>query len=467
MAQHSAAAESLGTDKIGKLLFQYSLPAIIAMTASSLYNVIDRIFIGHGVGPLAISGLALTLPLMNLAIAFGALVGAGAATLVSIRLGEQRRDEAARILGNTVLLNLILSSALAVVMLVFLDRILYLFGASRETLPYAKQFMQIILVGNVFMHSYMGLNNIMRASGYPRKAMIATLITVGLNVLLAPLFIFVCHWGIRGAALATVTVQVTGFAVTIRHFSRRDSYVRFLPRHFKLDFRIIRDILSMGMSVFIVNLCTCLITIVVNLKLVAYGGDFAVGAFGIINSILMCAVMIVLGLTQGMQPIAGYNYGARHFDRVRQVFHDAVIVATGITMLGFVAGEVFPRQIALAFTGNPRLVELSTYGMRIVLAVFPIVGFQIVTSNFFQAIGHPKISILLTLSRQVIFLLPALVLLPRSFGLTGVWAAIPVSDVAAFFLAFGIWRSQIRSLRARAGTSGGRPAKLVETGSLS
>lgn len=467
MTAHSAAAEALGTEKIGKLLFQYSLPAIIAMTASSLYNIIDRIFIGHGVGPLAISGLALTLPLMNLAIAFGALVGAGAATLVSIRLGEQRRDEAARILGNTVLLNLILSSALAVVMLVFLDQILYLFGASRDTLPYAKQFMQIILVGNVFMHSYMGLNNIMRASGYPKKAMVATLTTVGLNVLLAPLFIFVFHWGIRGAALATVTAQITGLAITVRHFSRRDSYVRFLAHHFTLDFRIIRDIISMGMSNFIVNLCACLIAIVMNLTLVAYGGDYAVGAFGIINSILMCAVMIVLGLTQGMQPIAGYNYGARQFGRVTRVFHDAAIVASGITTLGFLAAELFPSQIALAFTGNPQLAGLATRGMRLALAAFPIVGFQIVTSNFFQAIGRPKISILLTMSRQVIFLLPALFLLPRSFGLAGAWAAIPVSDFASFCLALGVWKSQIRSFGARADGRNGRPGKLVETESLS
>jgi len=360
MSDHSAAAELLGTEKIGKLLFQYSLPAIVAMTASSLYNIIDRIFIGHGVGPLAISGLALTLPLMNLAIAFGALVGAGAATLVSIRLGERRQDEALRILGNTVLLNLVLSSVVAAVMLLFLDRILYLFGASRETLPYAKQFMQIVLAGNVFMHSFMGLNNVMRASGYPRKAMVATLITVGLNVLLAPLFIFAFRWGIRGAALATVTVQIIGLGITIRHFSRRDSYVRFQTHHFTPDLRIIRDIVSMGMSNFIVNLCACLITIVLNLKLVTYGGDYAVGAFGIVNSILMCAVMIVLGLTQGMQPIAGYNYGARQFDRVRRVFHEAVVVATCITTLGFLAAELFPRQIALAFTGNARLVEIST-----------------------------------------------------------------------------------------------------------
>jgi len=466
MSHHSAAAESLGSEKIGKLLLQYSLPAIIAMTASSLYNIVDRIFIGHGVGPLAISGLALTLPLMNLAAAFGALVGAGAAALVSIRLGEQRLDEAERILGNTVLLNVVLSSTVAAVMLFFLDRILYLFGASPETLPYARQFMQIILACNVIPHSYLGLNNIMRASGYPRKAMVATLTTVGMNVLLAPLFIFVFHWGIRGAAIATVTAQTTGLCLVLSHFLRRDSYVRFLAHRFTVNWRIIGDILAMGMSNFIVNLCTCLITIVINLKLVAHGGDYAVGAFGIINSILMCAVMIVLGLTQGMQPIAGFNYGARRFSRVNKVFHEAVLVATGITTFAFLTGEIFPRQIALAFTSSRTLVDLAVTGMRLVLAVFPLVGFQIVTSNFFQAIGHPKISIVLTLSRQVIFLLPALLVLPGLFGLVGVWSALPVSDCAACALAFALWKSQGREIRARAAAETPRPDRLVETESL-
>lgn len=447
MSQHAAAAEALGTEKLGKLLFQYSLPAIIAMTASSLYNITDRIFIGHGVGAMAISGLALTLPLMNLAIAFGALVGAGAAALVSIRLGERRGEEAVRILGNTVSLNIILSAAVAMVMLIFLDRILYLFGASRETLPYAKKFMQIILVGNVFLHSYMGLNNIMRASGYPRKAMNTTLVTVGVNVVLAPLFIFGLKWGICGAALATVCAQLSGLIIAVSHFLDKKSYVHFLPGHFALNMTIIRDIFEMGMSSFVINVCACLIAIIMNLQLVKYGGDYAVGAFGIINSVLMCAVMIVIGLTQGMQPIAGFNYGAGQFGRATKVFNDTILVATCITTFGFLMGELFPRQIAHAFTGNLALVALTVSGMRLALMMFPLVGFQVVTSSFFQSIGRAKISAMLSFSRQILFLIPAILILPHFMGLTGVWAALPVADFTATLLAFVVWKSQIKKIR--------------------
>jgi putative MATE family efflux protein len=437
-----SAAHELGTEKIGKLLFQYSLPAIIAMTASSLYNIIDRILIGQGVGALAISGLALTLPLMNLAIAFGALVGAGAATLVSIRLGEQRNEEAARILGTTVLLNLILSTGYAGIMFVLLEEILRWFGASSATLPYAKEFMQIVLVGNVFLHSYMGLNNILRASGYPRKAMLITLSTVGVNLVLATPFILVFHWGIRGAAWATVIAQVVGLVVTVLHFSSSRSGVRFLRGNFTLDPRIIRDIFSIGMSPFILHTGACLFTIVMNRQLVTYGGDYAVGAFGIINSLLICVVMIVIGLTQGMQPIAGYNYGARQFGRMISVFQRTIIVATCITTFGFLLAEVFPRQIALAFTTESELVGLSTTGMRWVLCMFPIVGFQMVTSNFFQSIGRARISVCLSLSRQLFFLIPALLILPRLFGLVGVWAAIPAADLSASIVTFLVLRRE-------------------------
>lgn len=438
----SRSPHTLGHESIGRLLFEYSLPAIVAMTASSAYNIIDRIFIGQGVGPLAISGLALTLPLMNLGVALGALVGAGAATLVSIRLGEKRGDEASLILGNTVVLNLIISTVYSVLMLLFLDEILYLFGASNATLPYAKSFMQIILAGNVFLHSYMGLNNIMRSSGYPRKAMFITLFTVGLNCILAPLFIFVFKWGIRGAAFATVIAQLAGLAAVVIHFMKKSSFLHFLRGHFKLHGDIIRAIFSIGMSPFMINMCACLIVIIMNLQLVRHGGDYAVGAYGIINSVLMCVVMIVLGLTQGMQPIAGYNFGARQFDRVRTVFRYTVLAATGITTTGFLIGEFLPRYIALAFTGNAELVALSVTGMRIVMVMFPLAGFQMVTSNLFQSIGRAKISILLTTSRQIIFLVPALLFLPPFFGLAGVWAAIPAADFFSTIMTFFIFKSQ-------------------------
>jgi len=438
--------QALGHDNIGKLLLEYSLPAIVAMTAMSAYNIIDRIFIGQGVGALAISGLALTLPFMNLGIAFGALVGVGAATLISIRLGEKRGEEASLILGNTVILNLIISTSYSIIMLIFLDEVLYLFGASSATLPYAKQFMQIILAANVAVHLYMGLNSIMRSSGYPAKSMLITLATVGINVILAPLFIFVFKWGIRGAAFATVAAQVTGLVVTVIHFSKTASFVHFMKGHFALKAQIIRDIFSIGMSPFIINLCACVIAIIINLGLVKYGGDYAVGAFGIINSVLMCMGMTVLGLIQGMQPIAGYNYGARQFDRVKRVYIYTVVAATCITTTGFLIGELLPRQIALAFTANKELVDLSVYGMRIVMIMMPTVGFQMVTSNLFQSIGMAKVSIFLTSSRQVIFLIPALLLLPYAFGLAGVWGAIPVADFISFLLTFIVMRNMTKKI---------------------
>lgn len=437
---------TLGHENIGKLLLEYSLPAIVAMTASSLYNIIDRIFIGQGVGPLAISGLALTLPFMNLGVALGALIGAGAATLVSIRLGEKRGDEASYILGNTVMLNLILSSAYTVITLVFLEDILYLFGASEATMPYAKDFMQIILLGNLFLHLYMGLNNIMRSSGYPRKAMFTTLATVAVNLALAPLFIFVFKWGIRGAAFATVISQLVGLAVTLIHFIKKSSFLHFIKGHFRLRTDIVRAIFAIGMSPFVINVCACLIIIIMNLQLVKHGGDYAVGAYGIINSVLMCVVMIILGLTQGMQPIAGYNFGALHFDRVRTVFRYTVIAATCISSAGFLMGELIPRQIALAFTNNGELAGLSVTGMRIVMIFMPLVGFQMVTSNFFQSIGRAKISVILTLSRQVIFLIPALLILPPIFGLAGVWGAIPVADFFSIIITFYILKAQGRKV---------------------
>ncbi|HSQ42664.1 MAG TPA: MATE family efflux transporter [Fibrobacteraceae bacterium] len=441
-------AQALGHERLGQLLLQYSLPAIVATAATSLYNIIDRMFIGQGVGAMAISGLAITLPLMNLAIAFGALVGAGASTLVSIRLGEGKGDAAARILGNTVVLNLLLSTCYSAILLLLLDPALWLFGASEETLPYARQFMQIILVGNVFMHSYIGLNNIMRASGYPRKAMTTTLFTVGLNLVLAPLFIFVFHWGIRGAAMATVFSQLVGFGIVLVHFMGEKHTVHFLPGHFALDRGVIRDIFAIGMSPFAMQIGASVVGLLMNWQLVRHGGDFAVGAFGVINSVLLFVAMIVMGLTQGMQPIAGFNFGARQYGRSTRVFKYTIYAATTLTCMGFLAGELFPGQIARAFTKDPDLSRLVVQGMRIALLLFPLVGFQMVTSTYFQSIGRAKISIYLSLSRQVLFLIPALLLLPRLWALTGVWMALPASDLAASIVTFLVLKHEVRKIKA-------------------
>lgn len=436
----------LGTKKVGGLLLEYSIPAIIATTAASLYNIIDRIFIGQGVGPLAISGLALTFPLMNITAAFGSLVGVGASTMVSIRLGQNDRRGATQILGNAVMLNFIIGIVVALVMLTFLDPILYALGASNRTLSYAKSFMQVILLGNVFTHLYLGLNNIMRASGYPSKAMVTTLITVAVNLILAPLFIFVFKWGIRGAALATVIAQITGTVWLANHFLKGKSFLHFLPGYMKLKKRIIKDIFSIGMSNFLMLSCASLVSLIMNLGLKKYGSDYAIGAYGIVGSIGGLVVMIVLGFTQGMQPIVGYNFGARKIQRVTRAYRLTIIAATCVTCTGFFLAETFPRQIASAFTSNDELLNLAVMGLKLSLIVFPVVGFQIVTTNFFQAIGKAGISIFLSLSRQVLFLIPALLIIPQFLGLRGVWLSAPVADLISSVISFLVLSWQLRKL---------------------
>lgn len=439
----------LETEKIGKLLWEFSVPAIITTTATSLYNIIDRVFIGQGVGPMAIAGLALTLPLMNLAAAFGSLVGSGAATMVSIRLGQKDKDGATNILGNSVFLNVVIGIIFTIVMFLFLDPVLYFFGASKETLPYAKDFMQIILLGNIFTHLYMGLNNIMRASGYPRQSMITTLLTIGINIILAPLFIFEFKWGIKGAALATVCAQVFGTVWAVIHFCKKSSYVRFMKGHFKPKIKIIYDIFSIGMSNFIMFISMSLVIIIMNMILEKYGGDFAIGAFGIISGIQGLFAMIVLGFNQGMQPIAGYNYGAKQFDRVKSVFKKTVLAGIIVTCFGFLISEIFPHYIASAFTSNQNLIEVTITGLRLIFAVFPIVGFQMVTSNFFQSIGYARISIILSLSRQVIFFLPSLIILSYFFQLNGAWLATPAADILSTLLAYFILKHQMKKIGSR------------------
>ncbi len=445
MAKRGTTNE-LKTEKIGKLLLQYSVPAIIATTAASLYNIIDRIFIGQGVGPLAISGLALTYPLMNITAAFGAMVGVGASAMVSIRLGQHDRKGATQILGNAVMLNIILGIAIALLVLLFLEPILFSLGASKATLPYAKEFMQIILLGNIFTHLYLGLNNIMRASGYPDKAMMTTLITVAVNLILAPIFIFVFRWGIRGAALATVCAQLIGTVSVVLHFSKASSFIHFLPGYIRLNKLIIKDIISIGMSNFLMLISGSIVISIVNLSLRKYGGDFAIGAFGIINSIGNLAVMIVIGFNQGMQPIVGYNFGARQIPRVIRTFKLTIFAGTCVTATGFLLAEIFPKLIASAFTTNGELIHLAAIGLRLNLIMFPIVGFQIVTSSFFQSIGKAKISIFLSLTRQVLFFIPALLILPHLLGLNGVWLGAPTADFISSLLTFFVLRWQIRKL---------------------
>lgn len=437
----------LGREKIGTLLLQYATPAIIAQIASSLFNVVDRIFIGQGVGALAISGLALTFPFMNLAAAFGALVGVGASALTSIKLGEKDYKTARLVLGNVIILNLIFGILFTIACLPFLEPILYALGGSEQTVGYAKEYMFIILIGNVFTHLYLGLNAVLRSAGYPTKAMYVTIFAVGLNAVLDALFILVFKWGIAGAAWATVITQVIATFVLIFIFLKQNQIVHFTKDCFKLKKKIVFDACAIGMSPFMTNLVACLVVIIVNIQLKNYGGDLAIGAYGIINSIAFTFVMIILGLTQGMQPIIGYNYGAKLQHRVLSTLKKGMIAGFVITTIGFLVAELCPRLIASAFTNDEEMINLSITGFRLFMLAFPIVGMQIVASNFFQAIGKAKIAIFLSLTRQLLFLIPALYLMPLILELNGVWLSSPVSDFLSAFVSLWVLVVAIKEMK--------------------
>ncbi|MDR1723481.1 MAG: MATE family efflux transporter [Tannerella sp.] len=421
----------LGTERIGKLLGQYAIPAIVAMIAASLYNLVDSIFIGHGVGALAISGLSITFPFMNIAAAFGSLVGVGAGTLISVRLGQKDYATAQSILGNVVVLNVFIGLVFTIISLIFIDPILYFFGASENTIGYARDYMVIILLGNVVTHLYFGLNNVLRAAGHPRKAMMLTINTVILNTVLDPIFIFGFKWGIQGAAIATVIAQIVSLVWQNSMFRDKRELLHFTKGIYKPNMRIIRDMLSIGLSPFLMNVASCIIVMLINNGLKRYSGDLAIGAFGIINRLSFMFLLIVMGLNQGMQPIAGYNYGARLYDRVEEVLKKTIFVATIITTSAFVIGEFFPELASRAFTSDEELIALSVYGMRINVMLFPLIGAQIVIANFFQSIDMSGKAIFLSLIRQVIVLIPCLIILPKFYGVTGVWVSMPVSDLAA------------------------------------
>lgn len=436
----SAVPVELGTERIGKLLKQYALPAIIAQTASSLYNMVDSIFIGQGVGPLAISGLAVTFPLMNLSTAFGTLVGAGASTMLSVLLGQKNYKAANKVLGNVVSLNIIIGLAFMILALVFIDPILYFFGASENTLPYAKEYMRIILYGNVITHLYFGLNSAMRSSGSPKKAMGLTIFTVLFNAILDPIFIFGLDMGIAGAAWATVIAQTVAMIVVLMHFNDRRRAFHFEKGIVRLDLRVAKDSLAIGMGPFLMNSAACLVTLFINQQLRSYSGDLGIGAYGICNRIIFMFAMICMGLNQGMQPIAGYNYGAKSYSRVKEVFWKTARLAVGVTTLCFIIGMFFPRLAVGIFTNDAALTEMASDGLRIMTLVFPIVGFQMISTNFFQSLGMVKKSVILSLSRQILFLLPLLYALPLWFGAKGVWMSFPIADIVATILtALMLW----------------------------
>lgn len=439
----------LSEKPVFSLLLQYAIPAIVAMVASSLYNIVDGIFIGQGVGAGAIMGLAITMPIMNLSAAFGAMVGVGGSTLLSVKLGEKDYNFAAKILGNVITLNCIIGIGLGAVMLLFLDPILRFFGASDYTIPYARDFMVIVLIGNVFTHMFLGLNAMLRSSGKPKKAMKATIMTVIINIALAPLFIFVLHLGIRGAALATVLSQLIVLLWQFKLFSNPNELIHLRRDTYRLERRIVTGSLSIGLSPFLINLCACLVVIIINKQLVSYGGDVAVGAYGIANRMMFFFVMVVIGINQGMQPIAGFNFGAKHYTRLNQVLKYAITIATGIWIVGFIVCVLLATPVASAFTNNEELLKEAAHALRVMNLVVPIIGFQMVTIGFFQSIGKAGISIFLSLTRQLLFLVPLLLILPNFFGLEGIWYSVPIADGTAAITAAIVLIYHMRKFKMR------------------
>lgn len=441
MAETATAPTDLGTENIGKLLKKYALPSIIAMTASSLYNMIDSIYIGQGVGPMAISGLAVTFPLMNLSTAFGTLVGAGAATILSVFLGRKKYSACNKVLSNVVSLNIIIGLVFMAVSLVFIDPILYFFGASENTLPYAKEYMKIILYGNIITHLYFGLNAAMRSTGDPKKAMGLTIFTVILNAILDPIFIFVLDMGIAGAAWATVICQFVSLIIVMVHFSSHKRAVHFKDGILRLNFKVAKESLAIGAGPFLMNAAACLVTLFINQQLRDYSGDLGIGAYGICNRIIFMFIMICMGLNQGMQPIAGYNYGARQYSRVKQVFWMTAKWATAVTMICFLISILIPKVATGIFTHDEELLAIAANGLTILGLGLPTVGFQMIATNFFQSLGMVRRSVILSLSRQILFLLPALYALPLWIGDKGIWLSYPVSDVLSFILSAVMLRS--------------------------
>ena len=435
----------LGTEKIRKLLLQYAVPSIIAMSCSSLYNLVDSIFIGQFAGGYALAGLALTFPLMNLGTAFSSMIAVGASANIGIFLGKKDYPMAQKVLGNVVTLNFIIGILYMVGVLAFLDPILYFFGASENTIAPAREYMQIILGGNIISHTYFALNAVLRATGLPRKAMNASIYTVVINAVLDPLFIWL--WGIRGAAMATIIAQCISLAWVIYVLCDRNHVVHFQKGGYKLQKWIVKRILSVGMSPFFMNSTACLVVIVFNQGLKQYGGDMAIAAYGIVHKLTFLFIMVVMGLNQGMQPIASYNFGARLYSRLKETVTLTAICAIAVTSTGFIICEMFPRTLVMMFTSDENLIEVAAKGLRISFMFYPIVGFQMVTSNFFRSIGYAGTSIFLSLTRQLLFLLPLMFILPHFFGLGGIWASMPAADLISCIVSASMMVYHLRRLK--------------------
>lgn len=447
---NEGAPLELGTEKVGTLLKRYAIPGIIAMTASSLYNMVDSIFIGHipEVGAYAISGLAITFPIMNLSAAIGTLVGVGAATMISMLLGQRNYGTANKVLANVMTLNTIFGLAFGLGVLAFLDPVLMFFGASEATLPYARDYMTYILLGNVVTHLYLGLNSLIRASGNPKTAMGLTLFTVISNTILDPIFIFTFGMGIKGAAIATILCQMMALAYTLYFFSDKKRIIHFKRGAYGWDTKIAKASLSIGMGPFLMNFASCIVSLFINQQLKTHGGDLAIGAYGIANRITFFFLMICMGFNQGMQPIASYNWGARQYSRVRKVFWLTTGCVTVVTVVCFLVSYLFPHVAVKLFTEDPTLEAHAIYGLKIMNMAIGIISINLVASNLYQNLGMVGKSIFLSLSRQLLILVPLIYLLPMSMSEAGVWYAFPISDIASFIISLTLITATLRKFRS-------------------
>lgn len=441
--------QELGNAKIWRLLLKYSLPAVVGTVVMAVYNIIDSIVIGHAIDdPNVVSGIAVTFPVMNLGTALGMLIGAGAATRVSIVMGQDNKRQAEIILGNSVQLTIFIGITYISLFAVFITPILKMFGASANSLPYAREFMLWILPGMVLMNLTFSYNNVMRATGYPGKAMYTNLIGAGMNAILAPLFLFGFKWGIKGAAIATdISMLVTAFFV-MSHFFRRDTTLHFVKGTFRLNWKVIRAILYIGMSPFLINVAGSVINAIVNNSLLRYGGDDAIASVVVFNRFVTIFVMIVIGICQGMQPILGYNYGSGRLNRLFGTLRLAIVSGVCVTAIGSLVGAFNPRVIAMAFMQDETQINCAVNCLRITTITFWMVGFQIVGTNFFQSLGMAGRAVFLSLTRQIIFMIPMLFILPPHFGLDGVWACYPVCDFAAAIVTALMLSWQIKKIKS-------------------
>lgn len=429
----------LGQENILKLLLRFSIPAIIGMLVNALYNVVDRIFIGKGVGTLGIAGITISFPIMIITMGFGMLIGIGATSLISIRLGEQKKDEAELIMGNAMILLVSISLILSIFGLSFLTPLLKAFGASEAVIPFAKDYLSIILIGTVFMSIGFGMNNFIRAEGNPKIAMYTMIIGALLNIILDPIFILFFNWGMKGAALATIISQLVSAVWVLAYFLNGKSSLKIRRQNLKIQPIIVGKIMAIGAAPFAMQMAASILSIIINNSLTFYGGDVAVAALGAINSIMTLILMPVFGINQGVQPIIGYNYGAKNYDRVKQALKLAILGATIIVLAGFLLTRLIPVQLIAMFNSEDKaFIQLGVRSLQIFLVFLPIIGFQVVAANYFQAVGKPKQAMILSLSRQILVLIPAVLILPRFFGLDGILYSGPLSDFISSLIT-GTW----------------------------